>query len=120
MNLLPIGQLDGGHIVNACLPKHAKTISLFGIGILFLGVFVWAGWLVWALALILMRAYVSLPIPAHTPLSRRAISIMVLTIVAFGCCFMPRPVMVENMSFEDVIWLDEFGEETQLPEEFVR
>ena len=118
MNLIPIGQLDGGHIMNACVPQKAKQISKVILALLVVSVFVWTGWLVWAVALVMMRAYISLPIPEQTPLTSRSKIIMGLTIVAFACCFMPKPVMLENVGFDDIIWLNEDGEAVPLPEEF--
>lgn len=118
MNLLPIGQLDGGHICNACFPRYARRISIIGIISLLLFAFIWPGWFVWALALIVMRAWVSLPLPQSQPLTKRAKQIVVATLIAFGCCFMPRPVMLENISIEDIVWLDDKGLPTEPPLEF--
>jgi membrane-associated protease RseP (regulator of RpoE activity) len=54
LNLLPGGQLDGGHIVFALAPRAHKHISRITIGMLLpMGFFLWAGWLVWALLLTL-------------------------------------------------------------------
>ena len=52
LNLLPGGQLDGGHIVYACSPRAHKWVTRICIALLVpLGVFYWAGWLVWAVIL---------------------------------------------------------------------
>jgi len=52
LNLLPGGQLDGGHIVYSLAPRVHKHISRLTVGILLpMGVFLWAGWLVWAVLL---------------------------------------------------------------------
>lgn len=54
LNLLPGGQLDGGHIVYALAPRAHKHISRITIGMLLpMGFFLWTGWLVWALLLTL-------------------------------------------------------------------
>lgn len=51
LNLLPIGQLDGGHISDAMFgirrSAAISTVALFAL--LFLGLFVWSGLLMWAL-----------------------------------------------------------------------
>lgn len=55
MNLLPAGQLDGGHIAYALFGRHYYYISratVFGIAVL--GVFYWYGWLVWAALLLFL------------------------------------------------------------------
>lgn len=52
LNLLPGGQLDGGHIVFAISPRLHRIISSLTILILIpLGVFGWTGWLLWAVLL---------------------------------------------------------------------
>lgn len=52
LNLLPGGQLDGGHIVYAYSPRAHKWVTRICIAVLLpLGVFYWAGWLVWAVIL---------------------------------------------------------------------
>ncbi len=52
LNLLPIGQLDGGHILYSFFPGRHKTISkAMCIALLPLGKF-WGGWLLWGLVLL--------------------------------------------------------------------
>jgi len=51
LNLLPIGQLDGGHISDALFGiRRSATISTVALfALFFLGLFVWSGLLMWAL-----------------------------------------------------------------------
>jgi membrane-associated protease RseP (regulator of RpoE activity) len=52
LNLLPGGQLDGGHIVFSLAPRAHRFVSRMTILILIpLAVYSWAGWLVWAILL---------------------------------------------------------------------
>ena len=52
LNLLPGGQLDGGHIIFALNPRLHRPISLLSIVVLLpLSWYCWAGWLLWALVL---------------------------------------------------------------------
>lgn len=52
LNLLPGGQLDGGHIVYSISPRLHRVISNLTILVLIpLGLFRWAGWLLWAVLL---------------------------------------------------------------------
>jgi len=51
MNLLPIGQLDGGHILYSFFPRHHRTVSkALCVLMLPLGIF-WRAWFAWALIL---------------------------------------------------------------------
>jgi len=52
LNLLPGGQLDGGHIIFAVNPRWHRPVSLLSILVLLpLSWFCWAGWLLWAVVL---------------------------------------------------------------------
>ena len=52
LNLLPGGQLDGGHIIFALAPWMHRRISMLSILILLpMSWFLWAGWLLWAVVL---------------------------------------------------------------------
>lgn len=104
MNLLPIGQLDGGHVFNALVPRRARTVSLVGLGVLALaGLLSWGGWLFWAILLGVLGAWRSLPVPnAPTP-TIRARSLAGASLVAFILCFMPTPIEDERWAPEDLI-----------------
>jgi membrane-associated protease RseP (regulator of RpoE activity) len=52
LNLLPGGQLDGGHIVFSMAPQAHKFVSRLTILILLpMGYYLWTGWFVWAILL---------------------------------------------------------------------
>jgi membrane-associated protease RseP (regulator of RpoE activity) len=52
LNLLPGGQLDGGHIIFALAPRSHRRISWLSVLILLpMSWFLWAGWLLWAVVL---------------------------------------------------------------------
>ncbi len=59
-NLLPIGQLDGGHIAYAMFGQKQRYIALAVIAGLGLASFYWIGWLLWVVIAIMMR-------PKHPP-----------------------------------------------------
>ena len=52
LNLLPGGQLDGGHIVFSIVPRAHKFVSRLTILILLpMAYYLWVGWFVWAILL---------------------------------------------------------------------
>ena len=52
LNLLPGGQLDGGHIVFSIAPRAHKIISRLTIlALIPMALYFWAGWLIWAVLL---------------------------------------------------------------------
>ena len=93
LNLLPIGQLDGGHIAYAMLGrKHDKVakfvlLALIPMGLLSLN------WLVWAvLILILMRTTKHPPVEdVDAPLSTLNKRIGYACLAIFILCFIPIP-----------------------------
>lgn len=58
INLLPVGQLDGGHIIYAVFgEKGHRIISLVVIGVLALGGVLYWPWVIWAIALFFVRRH---------------------------------------------------------------
>jgi membrane-associated protease RseP (regulator of RpoE activity) len=54
LNLMPVGQLDGGHIIYSLFPdKHRLIGKLFFVALFPLGYF-WPGWFFWAVMIVLM------------------------------------------------------------------
>ena len=97
INLLPIGQLDGGHVLYAAQPRlHRRVALVFWVVVLGLGYW-WAGWYVWAgLVLVLSRGRLNHPtvLDAYRPLpaSRRALAWAGL--VLFVLTFAPVPFRI--------------------------
>lgn len=110
INLLPIGQLDGGHIFNALAPRFARIVSRVLLGVAFVAGLVWMGWAFWAVILLALGAWVSLPVPNQPPVTRRARWIAVSAGVAFVLSFMPSPLVMESFSLRDLRLVDEAGE----------
>jgi membrane-associated protease RseP (regulator of RpoE activity) len=55
LNLLPIGQLDGGHVAYALFGERHSYFSKLLIPVLFLlGIFLWEGWAIWAIVLLIL------------------------------------------------------------------
>ncbi|MBI5810739.1 MAG: site-2 protease family protein [Deltaproteobacteria bacterium] len=95
MNLLPIGQLDGGHLVYALLGPRHRAVSIFMVAVLvILGIFTWHGWLLWAalITAIGMRHPPILDEDAQMDKRRKLISISSLAV--FILTFMPTPFYV--------------------------
>jgi membrane-associated protease RseP (regulator of RpoE activity) len=53
LNLLPISQLDGGHVLYAALPRwHERLTLVFWVSLFALGWYGWTGWAVWAVVVL--------------------------------------------------------------------
>jgi Zn-dependent protease len=73
LNLLPISQLDGGHILYAALPRSHARVALLCMTVLLVLGWYWRGWLLWGLiVLILSRGRLRHPpvLDAYRPLPR--------------------------------------------------
>lgn len=95
LNLLPAGQLDGGHILYAVASEWHRRIS-FAVAILLvpLAVKFWAGWLVWAVLLVAIGFRHPPLIDRWEPLGRRRRILSGVALVIFILCFMPAPFVV--------------------------
>jgi membrane-associated protease RseP (regulator of RpoE activity) len=93
LNLLPVGQLDGGHIVRSVSPRAHRLISfLLPIALVPLGIFLWRGWLIWAMILLGLRFFRMAPIYDPTPLDPNRRFCAFLALVVLLLCFMPSPL----------------------------
>jgi membrane-associated protease RseP (regulator of RpoE activity) len=95
LNLLPVGQLDGGHIVRSVSPRAHRSISLvLPLALVPLGIFLWQGWLMWAVILFALRFFRMAPICDPTPLDPNRRFGAFLAFVVFILCFMASPLWV--------------------------
>jgi membrane-associated protease RseP (regulator of RpoE activity) len=94
LNLLPVGQLDGGHVVYAAFGEHwHRWISRGTLtALLVLGVGGAATWLVWAVLLSFLGLRHPRLLDADTPLDRSRKWAAAATLVMFVVTFMPEPV----------------------------
>ena len=93
LNLLPVGQLDGGHILRSVSPRLHRWVSLLlPISLIPLGIFQWHGWLIWAVLLFGLRFFRTAPLYDPTPLDPNRRFAAVLAFAVFVLCFMPAPL----------------------------
>lgn len=92
INLLPLGQLDGGHILYAATGRFQRRlalplwIALAGIGIL------WHGWLLWSFIVLVIGLFHPPIADESTPLDpfRRGLAWLALAMLVLS--FMPQPL----------------------------
>lgn len=93
LNLLPVGQLDGGHILRSVSPRAHRLVSLLlPLVLVGLGVYMWGGWLIWAMILLGLRFFRTAPIYDPTPLDPNRRLAAVVALLVFALCFMPSPL----------------------------
>jgi membrane-associated protease RseP (regulator of RpoE activity) len=91
LNLLPGGQLDGGHIIFAFNPRLHRPVSLLSILVLLpLSWFCWAGWLLWAVVLRFTGGrHPDVPLAPPLDGKRRALALVALIMLALA--LIPAP-----------------------------
>ena len=99
MNLLPVGQLDGGHVTYAMFGRQHRWISRLFLGVIvFLGFRGWEGWFVWFVLLMFIGVDHPPTRDIATPLDGRRRLAAWLTVGAFIVTFMPQPISVAEPS----------------------
>ena len=92
LNLLPIGQLDGGHIAYSLWGRKASTISKIVFVLLLPLAFFWMGWLFWAFFLLIITGLKHPPlVDPSIPLGRERRLTGYICIVVFIFTFTPIP-----------------------------
>ena len=93
INLLPVGQLDGGHIVYALFGKGIHTLLSWGVILsLAVGALFYFPWGIWAVAMFFFRRHPL--IYDAQPLGTRRQVIAVVGLLLFVLSFSPIPVRV--------------------------
>lgn len=92
LNLLPFGQLDGGHITYALFGSWQRRIAWPLLAVLAVLGFWWTGWWFWAVIALVMRVrHPWIPDEAAMLDPRRRL-LGFLCIVVFLLCFTPEPI----------------------------
>ena len=109
MNMIPVGQLDGGHIIYSMFgsKKHEIIAGVSLIGLIIMGVlgtataflnigfaFGWTGWLLWALILYFFIKIKHPPVIEFTPLDTKRMIFGWIAIIILILSFMPTPFIM--------------------------
>ncbi|MGQ3684790.1 MAG: site-2 protease family protein [Candidatus Loosdrechtia sp.] len=93
LNLLPIGQLDGGHIIYALLGKKSRFVYRIGIFIFcVIAILLYPGWMVFAVLLLIFGFRHPAPINESTSLDLKRKILGVILFIIFFVSFTPVPL----------------------------
>jgi len=91
LNLIPGGQLDGGHLVYALSPRvHRAFTNFLPILLFIMGAVFWVGWMLWGIFL-MIPAMRHPRVPVQTGLHRGRMILGILGIAIFLLSFTPTP-----------------------------
>jgi membrane-associated protease RseP (regulator of RpoE activity) len=92
LNLLPIGQLDGGHILYAFVGDRTKLLSRVFVAVLVpMGIFFAYSWLVWAALLFFFGMRHPMIVDSNPP-GRARTWLALVALVILILCFTPAPI----------------------------
>jgi len=107
INLIPVGQLDGGHVSYALLGRKAWPLGY----VLIAAMLGWGGfllllrgnqaggfWVLWAFLNLIVNRKHPPPLDDVTPVSRGRVVVGILMLLIFILTFMPSPLQTINLS----------------------
>lgn len=93
LNLIPAGQLDGGHVIYTLFgSKTAKKVLPVILAVLMLLGLFWRGWWLWVLLIFLLGRVYAEPLDTITPLDRKRKALAILALIVFLLVFTPVPM----------------------------
>ena len=109
MNMIPVGQLDGGHVVFSMFggKKHEKIASIFMVLLLALGILGlvdtilelnfhvgWSGWLFWAIILFFVIKIKHPPVRYFSPLDKKRMALGYFSLFILVISLSPTPFII--------------------------
>jgi len=94
LNLIPLGQLDGGHVIYTLLGRNAQRLYLPLVGTFLVLSFFNSSWLLWTMLLFFLGRVYATPMDTVTPLDSRRRWLGWATLVVFVLVFVPNPLNI--------------------------
>ncbi|MFC1508958.1 site-2 protease family protein [Candidatus Omnitrophota bacterium] len=95
LNLIPVGQLDGGHILFAFSPRVHELLRRIRVPLLILmGILFWEGWYVWAVLSLLFGRSHPYPNRMEYSIGPSRTAMGIISLLIFILCMTPIPVLV--------------------------
>ncbi len=95
LNLIPAGQLDGGHIIYALVGERwARAILWIVMAALAVLAFFWQGWILWLFLIFLFGRIRLAPLDDVTPLTGHQQALAIAMMAIFALVFTPVPLRI--------------------------
>jgi membrane-associated protease RseP (regulator of RpoE activity) len=99
LNLMPIGQLDGGHVAYALFRRHYRVVSWIGLGACLVLLYFRPTWLVWTILLLVLGRRHPPTLDDDAPLGRGRFALGLFGFAVFAVSFTPNPFLVSWSDF---------------------
>ncbi len=103
LNLIPIGQLDGGHVTYALLRERAALVSKIGSWVCVALVYFGPNWILWAVLVRVLGRRHPRTLDDDDPPGRARAWIGAASLVVFVICFVPDPIIWSWRDFFDAM-----------------
>jgi Zn-dependent protease len=94
LNLIPAGQLDGGHIVYTLFGSKVKYLSYAVVGAFLVMSIKYPGWLLWTALIFFLGRFYAVPMDDLTPLPRKYRLLGYFMLLLLVLLFTPLPIKV--------------------------
>jgi hypothetical protein len=91
LNLLPVGQLDGGHVAYVALGRFRKAFQFIALGIIAALGILWPGWILWGVLVLVLGMGHPPTQDEITPLRRSDWLLVAVAVAIFVLAFIPVP-----------------------------
>lgn len=112
LNLIPLGQLDGGHVMYSLFGDRARLV-FYPVMLILAGFSVITGqttWLFFLLLLMFMGRFYAVPMDTITPLDTQRRIVAIIALIIFVLTFIPRPFYsLGSGDISDVAMLPYYG-----------
>jgi membrane-associated protease RseP (regulator of RpoE activity) len=106
LNLIPVGQLDGGHVTYALLRRRAHQISRIAWWVCVALVYFGPNWILWAIILRVLGRRHPPTLNDRLPAGRGRELLGVVSLVVFFVCFVPNPIIFSWADFFEAVGLE--------------
>ncbi|MGD0818160.1 MAG: site-2 protease family protein [Methanomassiliicoccales archaeon] len=116
INLLPAGQLDGGHVARGLLGDNSRFLSYITVAALFLlGMLVYSGWLLFAVLIFFLGLRHPAPLNDISKLGGKRTVLGAIGIALLVVTFVPVPIYMEPNNYSFSMHIDGLDNATIAP-----
>lgn len=106
LNLIPVGQLDGGHVTYALFGRRAHVLSKVAFAGCLCLIYFGPNWLIWSALLFFLGRRHPPTLDDVTPPGRGRVILGLVGLVVFALCFTPSPIVGSWPTFLQALGID--------------